>query len=279
VGVDVIAADRNVLDLSTPQKIAAQLDALAPALIINPAAYTAVDRAEDERELAFTVNGAGPDAIARWAANRGVPLIHFSTDYVFDGSGENPWRENDKAAPINAYGASKLAGEQAVREAGGAHLIVRTSWVYAARGANFLNTIARLVREREELRIVSDQIGAPTSAGLIADAVATILERNSGALPAAFAAANGSVNLAAGGATSWFEFAEAIVSGLQKRNVPTATCKVIPIATSEYPTKARRPHNSRLDLTRLAAVFGITPAPWRDYVELELDRIAGPVAK
>jgi dTDP-4-dehydrorhamnose reductase len=157
----VVAADRNLLDLSRPELLAAALDRTAPELVVNRAAYTAVDRAEDERELAFRVNGEAPGVIARWAAGRGVPLVHFSTDYVFDGSGERPWREDDPTGPLSAYGASKLAGEDAIRSAGGPHLIIRTSWVCAAVGSNFLRTIARLTRERRELRIVADQVGAP----------------------------------------------------------------------------------------------------------------------
>ena len=160
----VVAADRALLDLSRPGDISASLDGIAPDVIIKPAAYTAVDRAEDERDLALRVNGEAPAAIARWAAAHGAPLIHFSTDYVFDGTGTRPWHEDDRPAPLSAYGASKLAGEEAVRASGAPHLIIRTSWVYAAKGANFLRTIARLAGERKELRIVADQIGAPTAA-------------------------------------------------------------------------------------------------------------------
>jgi dTDP-4-dehydrorhamnose reductase len=172
----LVAADRNRLDLARPDRVASVLDDIAPDLIVNPAAYTAVNRAEDERDLAFRVNAEAPGAMARWAASRGVPLIHFSTDYVFDGGGARPWREDDATGPLSTSGARKLAGEDAIRAAGGPHLVIRTPWVYAATGTNFLRTIARLARERDELGIVSDQIGAPTSAWLIADAVATIVD-------------------------------------------------------------------------------------------------------
>jgi len=148
----VLAADRTVLDLGRTDRIAAALEELAPDLIINPAAYTAVDQAEDERELAYYVNVEAPRAMAQWAAARGVPMVHFSTDYVFDGSGNRPWREDDATRPLSIYGASKLAGEIAVRDAGGSHLIIRTSWVYASAGRNFLTTIVRLARERWALR-------------------------------------------------------------------------------------------------------------------------------
>src|SRR6185312_14814969 len=196
----------------------------------------AVDRAEDERDLAFLVNAKGPEAIARWAAALSVPLVHFSTDYVFDGGGERPWREDDPVAPLNAYGASKLAGEEAVRAAGGSYLIVRTAWVYAANGANFLRTIARLAKDREELRIVGDQIGSPTSAAMIAGVVAGILGPNLADLAGAFSSVGSIVHLAAGGYTSWCGFAEAIVEGLKRRGATIATQRVIPIASKDYPT-------------------------------------------
>ena len=171
----VVPANREMLDFTRPDGISLALERLAPDLIINPAAYTAVDKAENERDLAFRVNRDAPGEMARWAAKHDVPLIHFSTDYVFDGSGERPWKENDTPRPLSVYGASKLAGEDEIRKADGPSLILRTSWVYSASGVNFLRTIARLAQEREELRIVSDQIGAPTSASLIADAVANIV--------------------------------------------------------------------------------------------------------
>jgi dTDP-4-dehydrorhamnose reductase len=268
---DAAGTDRATLDLAEPTAIPARLDALAPQLIINCAAYTAVDQAEDERELAFAVNAEAPRAMAQWAAARGVPLIQFSTEYVFDGSA-GPWREDDAPAPLNAYGKSKLAGENFVRAAQGPHLIVRTSWVYAARGKNFLTTIARLAGERDELRIVGDQIGAPTSAAGIADAVAQIVKR--GDLATVFAKADGTVHLAAGGQTSWHGFASAIVAGLAKRNVALKAQSITPITTAEYPVKARRPHNSRLDMSRLRDVFGMTTRPWEAYLEVELDLLA-----
>jgi dTDP-4-dehydrorhamnose reductase len=271
---DVVAAGRGALDLSRPDAIAAALDRLAPDLIVNPAAYTAVDRAEDERDAAFRANAEAPGAIARWAAARRIPLVHFSTDYVFDGSGQRPWREDDPTGPLSIYGASKLAGEAAIRAAGGPHLIVRTSWVYAAKGTNFLRTITRLAREREELRIVADQIGAPTTARVIADVVAAVIRENAAALPDAFARAGGLVHVATSGATSWHGFATAIVEGLRARGVKLAVERVVPIRTEDYPVKATRPRNSRLDLTRLAEVFGIVPPLWSEALAIELDALA-----
>jgi dTDP-4-dehydrorhamnose reductase len=270
----VIAADRNRLDLSRPDLLVSELDRIAPDLVVNPAAYTAVDRAEDERELAFRVNGEAPGVIARWAAGRGVPLIHFSTDYVFDGSCERPWRENDPTGPLSAYGASKLAGEVAVRSAGGPHLIVRTSWVYAAVGSNFLRTIARLARERRELRIVADQIGAPTSARLIAEVTSDIVRNGGSRLAERFAASGGLVNVAASGETSWHGFATAIVEGLKARGVLLLVQSVQPIRTQDYPTKAKRPGNSRFDMTRLRDVFGIGTPRWDEALSAELDQLA-----
>jgi len=270
---EVVAANREMLDLSGLATIGARLDELAPDLVVNPAAYTAVERAEDERELAFRINAEAPGAIARWAAARGVAFVHFSTDYVFEGSGERPWREDDRTGPLSVYGASKLAGEDAVRAAGGMHLIIRTSWVYAARGANFLRTVARLAGERKELRIVADQFGAPTSAEVIANAVADIIGTGGAPLAERLAAADGVVNVTASGETSWHGFAVAIADGLKARGLPLAVDKVVPIRTEDYPTRAKRPANSRLDLTRLKQVFGIEPPRWDAALTPELDRL------
>jgi dTDP-4-dehydrorhamnose reductase len=270
----VVAAGRDQLDLTQVDRIASVLDRIGPQLIVNPAAYTAVDRAEDERELAFRVNAEAPGAIARWAAGRDVPVIHFSTDYVFDGAGTRPWREDDPAKPLSAYGASKLAGEEAVRSAGGPHLIVRSSWVYAATGSNFLRTIAQLAQERKELRVVADQFGAPTSAQLIADAVAGIVGTGDALLADRFTASGGVVNVAASGETSWHKFAVAIVEGLRARGVGLAVESMVPIATKDWPTKAKRPANSRLDLTRLRQVFRIDTPEWDQSLAVELDHLA-----
>lgn len=270
----VLVQGRNALDLSRIGEIGSALDRLVPDLIVNPAAYTAVDRAEDEPELAFRINAEAPALIARWAAARKVPLVHFSTDYVFDGSGDQPWQEDSATGPLSVYGASKLAGETAVREAGGAHLIIRTSWVYAAEGANFLRTIARIARERKELRIVADQIGAPTSARVIARAVTTILLSNLSDLPGRFAASGGILNLACSGETSWHGFATAIVEGLKARGIELQVERIVPIHTPDYPTKTKRPANSRLDLTRLRTAFGVSTPAWNEALSVELDALA-----
>jgi dTDP-4-dehydrorhamnose reductase len=271
----VLSADRGQLDLSQPETLSSALDRLKPDLIVNPAAYTAVDLAEDERELAFRVNSDAPAAMAQWAAGRGVPLLHFSTDYVFDGSGETTWREDDAPAPLSVYGASKLAGERAIMNAGGRHLIVRTSWVYAAQGKNFLRTMARLAGERKELRVVADQFGAPTSARIIADAVAGILRQERQGSGDPFHHQGGLINISASGETSWYGFADAIFAGLKRRGVKLETEQLVAIATSEYPTKAARPHNSRLDHQRLKDRYGIIMSSWRAALATEPDELTG----
>jgi len=272
---EVIAADRARLDLAAPAAIPSRLDALAPDLIINPAAYTAVDQAERDLAVAMIVNAEAPSAIAQWAARRHVPLLHFSTDYVFNGSGTRPWREDDAVGPLSAYGTSKLAGEQAIRDAGGPHLILRTSWVYAATGRNFLTTIARLAHEREELRVVADQVGAPTSAAMIAATATQILGKATGQqICERFAAAQGLLHLCAAGETSWHGFASDILAGLQQRGVRLACQRVTAISTADYPTAARRPANSRLDCERLAQVLAIRLPEWRIGLDAELDAVA-----
>jgi dTDP-4-dehydrorhamnose reductase len=280
----VLAADRTVLDLSRTDSLLPALDKLSPDLIINPAAYTAVDQAEDERKLAYCVNVEAPRAMARWAASRAVPMVHFSTDYVFDGSGDRPWREDDLTRPLSVYGASKLAGEIAIRGAGGSHLIVRTSWVYASRGKNFLTTIVRLARERNELRIVADQIGAPTSARSIAQALISIIssqnlrERDSAInlIKCRFADAGGLVHMSNKGEASWHGFTSAIVDGLRSRGVQLAVRNIAAIDSKDFPTKAYRPRNSRLDMTRLEQVYNIKMPNWREALDLELDQLSWP---
>jgi dTDP-4-dehydrorhamnose reductase len=267
----IIAPSSSEFDLSKPETLTDRLKDFRPDLIVNPAAYTAVDRAEEQRELAFLVNAKGPEVIAQWAAKHCVPLVHFSTDYVFDGSGDAPRREDSPTGPISVYGESKLAGDMAILAAGGPHLIARTSWVYAAEGTNFLRTIARLACERKELRIVADQMGAPTTALAIGKAVADIVLPKLANLNDLFARKGGVVNLACAGETTWHEFAGAIVDGLRDRGVELQVENVLPIATADFPTKAKRPSNSRLDLSRLRDEFGVVMPNWRDALAPELD--------
>lgn len=256
------------LDLADAAAVRRKLDEARPDVIVNAAAYTAVDKAESEPEQANAVNAAAPALLAQEAARRGALLIHYSTDYVYDGAKAAPYVETDPTNPLGAYGRSKLAGEAGIRAAGADHLIFRTSWVYAARGANFLRTILRLAAEREELRIVADQIGAPTWARLIAEATAHALrqamqERSGGTFD------SGVFHLAAAGETSWHGFASAIVAGRSGLRVKA----VMPITTADYPLPAPRPANSRLDTGAFRARFGLTLPDWREGLQLCLEEI------
>ena len=249
----MIALGREEADLAMPGACAAAIERLAPTAVINAAAYTAVDRAEDEEELATQVNGAAPAEMARACFERDIPFVHLSTDYVFDGSGETPRRPDDPVAPISAYGRSKLAGEKGVSRAGGRYAILRTSWVFSAHGQNFVKTMLRLGRERDQLRIVADQIGGPTPAAAIARACLTIAEQL-----AHDPSKSGAYHFAGAPDASWADFARAIFAqaGL--------ACDVEDIVTADYPTPARRPANSRLDCSATKFVFGIKPPDWQD---------------
>ena len=243
-------------DFDAPDSLEGLVARIAPDVVVNAAAYTAVDRAETDAAAAFRVNAEAPAALARACAARDTLLLHYSTDYVFDGSGTRPYREDDATAPLGVYGASKLAGEQAIRDSGARHAILRTAWVYAAHGKNFLLTMLRLGAEREELRVVADQVGAPTPAPWIADATAAILQRG--------VEASGTWHLAAAGQTSWHGFAQAIFEEAHAAGLLARMPTVLPIATRDYPTPAKRPAYSVLDTRRLHAGFGIAPPPWRE---------------
>ena len=250
--VEVEALDRAAADQTDPAACAALVSKTDADIILNAAAYTAVDKAEDDEATAAIVNGETPTALAHAAAARKIPFLHVSTDYVFDGAGETPWREDDKTAPLGAYGWTKLAGETGVSAAGGPHAILRTSWVFSAHGGNFVKTMLRLGAERDALTIVDDQVGGPTAAGDIAGALL--------AMARAFHAGkgvSGVYHFAGAPAVSWRQFAEAIFaeSGL--------TVAVTPIPTSDYPTPATRPLNSRLDCEKIAADYGIDSPDWR----------------
>jgi dTDP-4-dehydrorhamnose reductase len=244
----------EALDLADSAAIAATLFRLRPARVVNAAAYTAVDRAEDDAEAAWRVNAEVPGEIARWCAQAGVPLVHYSTDYVFDGRAGRPYREDDATGPLNVYGASKLAGEQAIRAAAGRHLIFRTAWVYGARGSNFLTTMLRLARERDSLRVVADQVGTPTPAAWIAETTVRVLQHAG--------RASGTWHLTAAGQTSWHGFAQAIFEEAVARGILSAAPQVAPIASADYPTRAVRPAGSVLDTGRLQRDFAVVPPPW-----------------
>ena len=254
---NLIVLGRDVLDLSQPEQIRAQVRAHKPDLIIIAAAHTAVDQAESEPELAFAINATAPGVFAEEAAALGIPLIHYSTDYVFDGSKPAPYTEDDATNPLGVYGKSKLAGELAIAASGARHLILRTSWVYSTHGKNFLLTMQRLLQERPELRVVADQIGAPTWAGTLAQSTRALIER----WHAGEAGAWGTYHLTARGETSWFGFAQAIAEDLIAQGKPCATLEAIP--TRAYPTPAPRPLNSRLDCGRLEREWHIILPDWR----------------
>ena len=257
-------------DFLDPQAVAATVERVRPGLVVNAAAYTAVDKAEAEAQQALTVNALAPEAIARAARRVGAPVVHYSTDYVFDGSGRRPWREDDATGPLSVYGRTKLEGEQRLAAAQPAHLVLRTSWVYAARGGNFARTMLRLARERERLTVVDDQFGAPTGADLLADvtahAVRALLRDPSLA---------GTYHLAAAGETSWHGYARFVVGKAQQlgEHVKAGPGEIAPVPTSAFPTPARRPHNSRLDTERLRTAFALALPPWERGVARMLDEI------
>ncbi|MGJ0490228.1 dTDP-4-dehydrorhamnose reductase [Methylobacter sp.] len=259
---DVIAANRSQVDLSDPDGLRRIVQKVSPDVIVNPAAYTAVDKAETDRDMAFLINAEASRVLAEEAAKSAALLIHYSTDYVFDGTKNAPYTEDDATHPVNVYGQSKLAGEQAIQAAGADHLILRTSWVYAARGQNFLKTILRLAAEREELAIVADQIGSPTWARLIAETTAHILRQS--LLERRQDHFNSSVyNLTSVGETSWHGFAQAIVEIARQQGMPALKNRIInPIPTTAYPAPAKRPLNSRLSTDRLEQRFGLKMPSW-----------------
>jgi dTDP-4-dehydrorhamnose reductase len=268
---ELVAQDRHTTDLTSEEQLRAAIRAAEPDLILNAAAYTAVDRAESEPELAHAINAHAPRILAEEAARRNVLLVHYSTDYVFDGSKAGPWSEEDAPHPLNTYGASKLAGEEAIRQVGGKHLIFRTSWVYAPHGRNFLLTMLRLGQERDRLSIVNDQIGAPTTATALAQATRSIVD---GILASQFGAAqqrSGLYHMSCAGHTSWHGFAEAIFTHAEELELlHKAKPQVIPIPSSEYPTPARRPKNSVLSNRKLQQTFGIELPDWHSALQTTL---------
>lgn len=253
---ELIVLGRDKLDLSDHLADYDQIQVLKPDLIINAAAYTAVDQAETEQKTALSINAIAAGMLADQALELGIPLIHYSTDYVFDGSKSTPWDEQDIPAPLGVYGASKWAGEQAIEYVGGQFLILRTSWVYSTTGRNFLLTMQRLLQERDELNVVADQIGAPTWAGTIAQSTRQLIERWRDGQPGAW----GTYHLTASGETSWFGFAEAIGEQLVKQGMQCAKLNAIP--SSAYPTPAARPLNSRLDCSLLQREWGVQQTDW-----------------
>lgn len=265
---ELIAWDRAQADLSQPEALMQRVAQLAPQAVVNAAAYTAVDQAEREAPLATTVNAEAPTRLARWAHQAGVPLVQYSSDYVFDGSGSQPRDESAPTGPLSVYGRSKLEGENGIRASGCTHLILRTSWVYAARGGNFAKTMLRLAAEREQLRVVADQVGAPTGAELLADVTAHAL-RQLLAQPQL----SGCYHVCAAGETNWAAYARFVIDGARARGQLLKCQSVDGIASSDYPTPARRPLNSRLDCRRFESTFGLRLPPWQHGVARLLEEI------
>lgn len=251
---------RHQLDLSKPESIVSVLDTYQPKVIINAAAYTQVDQAEKEEALATAVNGDAVKVLSEYCAQKNIPLVHYSTDYVFAGTGTIPFTELDTVSPLNAYGRSKLAGERHIVESGCKYLIFRTSWVYDDVGKNFLTTMLRLGSEREEVRVVNDQHGAPSYALHLAQATLQVLQKATGTL----AFPSGIFHMCNSGETSWFNFAVTIFDAAKRQGMARMLRSVKPIPTEQYPTPAQRPLNSRLDCTKLERVFGITLPHWEE---------------
>ena len=260
---ELIALDRHSTelcgDLANLAGITNTVTSVRPDVVVNAAAYTAVDKAEADIQTAQLINATAPGAMAQAASAVGAWLVHYSTDYVFDGSGDTPWMEANPTGPLNAYGRTKLEGERHIVDSCAKHLIFRTSWVYAARGGNFAKTMLRLAQERETMQVINDQFGAPTGADLLADvtahAIRQVLNRPNDA---------GVYHLAAAGQTTWFDYAKHVVAqSIQAQAAPEIIVKTIkPVATSAFPTAAKRPHNSRLNTDKLERTFGLTMPPW-----------------
>ena len=267
----VIGLGHGDADITDPGAVEQAIKDHRPSFVINAAAYTAVDKAESERDICFRVNRDGAGVIARAAAAANVLLLHLSTDYVFDGGKPGPWNEDDAPGPLGVYGASKAAGEDLVRESHPHHVIVRTSWVFGAHGANFVKTMLRLAETRDELRVVADQHGKPTDAADIARALLAIAARIKSKPPQR---PFGTFHFADKRATTWFGFAEAIfdAAALRGARVP----QIVPIGSADYPTAARRPANSVLDCARIESVYGVIPRPWSEGLAATLDRLIGP---
>jgi dTDP-4-dehydrorhamnose reductase len=268
----VSSVDFPEIDFSKPDTIRDAVRAAEPTVIVNAAAYTAVDKAEAAPEPAWAINATGPGVIAEEAKRLGALMVHYSTDYVYDGSKQGPWVETDKPNPLSVYGKTKLAGDEAIAAVGGDYLILRTSWVYGARGGNFLLTMLRLAKERPELRIVDDQTGSPTTSECIAQATAAILSQV--VAPGGELAGRGGVyHLTSSGATTWFGFAKAFLS-------KQAVCpKLTPIPASEYPLPAQRPVNSVLSCDRIAETFGVRMPSWELALDLVLETLAEGAAR
>ncbi len=270
--------DWRTLDVTDTAGLRQVVREVRPTLIVNASGYTAVDQAETEPELAQAVNGLAPGVLAEEGERIGAGLVHYSTDYVFDGTGTRPWSEEDPPNPLSAYGRSKLAGELAVQAASGSHLIIRSSWIYAQRGRNFVKTMLKLASTRPELRVVDDRIGAPTSADVVATITAQILAQGTGSAADVLRERGGLLHVCCAGDTSWHGFTTEIVRLARASGWPVATQHVVPIKSDEYQAAAQRPPNSRLDCSRLAERFGQHAPDWRAALAADFPQILARLA-
>lgn len=268
---EVVALDHPAVDLARPESLPGLVASIAPGVIVNAAAFTAVDRAEREPALANSVNADAPAALAGVAAGASSLLVHFSTDYVYPGTGERPWRESDQTGPLNVYGRSKLAGDLAIARSGCRHVILRTSWVYASRGTNFVRTILRLASERDRLKVIDDQFGVPTAASFLADIAARAIQLHEGSRNAPV----GVYHVAPTGSTTWFGIAAAVLDQARRRGMSIRVPHdgLVPCTSAEYPLPAARPRNSRLAVDRLQEDFAIRCADWRVDLERIVDEL------
>ncbi len=267
------------VDMAEPETLGNCLHECAPQIVVNAAAYTAVDRAEDEESLAERINHRALTVLGAWARRSGALVVHYSTDYVFDGQATRPYREGDAIAPLGVYGRSKLAGENALRESDCRHLIFRTAWVFASRGHNFVRTMLRLARERDAVRVVNDQRGAPTSARLIADVTAQILMRRLAADAQRRSGLTGTYHLSAAGECTWHEFARWIFIFAHNAGLIDKQMEVVPITTADYPTKAQRPAYSVLDTAKLRETFGLHLPLWQQGLDAVIAELASTTAR
>lgn len=272
VALDFDSPGPLTADFSAPESLAATVRAVAPQIIVNAAAHTAVDKAESEPDFARALNAASPAVLAREARTLGAWLMHYSTDYVFDGSGSTPWVEDSPTGPLSVYGRTKLEGEQAIRASGCRHLIFRTSWVYAARGGNFAKTMLKLAQGRERLTVIDDQIGSPTGADLLADLTAHALRQAQQHPEVA-----GTYHAVAQGETSWHGYAAHVIEFARAKGLPikVAADAIAPVPTSTFPTPAKRPHNSRMNTGKLRSTFGVNLPGWQVGVDRMLTEVLG----
>ncbi len=262
-----------IIDVTSASSIRGLIRSIRPTLVVNCSGYTDVDKAEQDFATAMAVNGVAPGIMAAEVARCGAAIVHFSSDYVFDGKGNRPWNEDDAPSPLNVYGQTKLAGEEAIRRSGAVHLILRISWLYGVHGRNFVKTMLRLSKSNAEIRVVDDQFGAPTSARVVAEVTGRILAQGRGDLSGLLDRSGGTLHLACAGHTSWHQFAEEVLRSARRQPTWPGGSRLVPVATRDFPSPARRPLNSRLDCTRLRDRFGIIQPFWKNVLTDEFSAI------